>query len=95
LYPPAIVSDPFFGQEKEKAARKRRLASIATHYLTKEVTMSNQHCPGFESNKTLQEIKVKCPKCGQEKELFSDELNKQVTCSGCGATYDPAANKVA
>ncbi|BDD88171.1 hypothetical protein [Desulfofustis limnaeus] len=57
--------------------------------------MSNQHCPGFESNKTLQEIKVKCPKCGQEKELFSDELNKQVTCSGCGATYDPAANKVA
>ncbi len=57
--------------------------------------MSNQHCPGFESNKTLQEIKVKCPKCGQEKELFSDELSKQVTCSGCGATYDPAANKVA
>lgn len=53
--------------------------------------MSNQHCPGFESNKTLNEVKIKCPTCGKAWEVFSDELNKEAKCSGCGATFDPKA----
>lgn len=56
--------------------------------------MSNQHCPGFESNKSLDEIQTKCPDCGKEKELFSDEMDKKVTCAACGTTYNPAACKV-
>ena len=54
-----------------------------------------QHCPGFESNKSLSAIKIRCPKCSQEWEIFSDELEKKATCSGCGAKVDPKACKVA
>ena len=56
--------------------------------------MTDQHCPGFESNKTLNEIKVKCPDCGKEMEIFSDELDKKIKCSGCSTMLDPAACKV-
>jgi len=51
--------------------------------------MTDQHCPGFESNKTLQEVKVKCPECGKEWEVFSDEITKIAKCSACGAAVDP------
>ena len=56
--------------------------------------MSNTHCPGFESNKTLSEIKIKCPDCGKELEVFSDEADKKVKCPGCETMLDPAACKV-
>lgn len=52
------------------------------------------HCPGFESNKSLAEIKVKCPDCGVEFDIFSDEADKKVKCSGCATMVDPAACKV-
>jgi len=52
-----------------------------------------QHCPGFESNKSLSEVIVKCPGCGQEIELFSDETSKQVKCSNCNLLFDPTASK--
>jgi ribosomal protein S27E len=55
--------------------------------------MSDQHCPGFEANKSITAVTVKCPECGQEKEIFSDEMDKKVTCSGCGKTFDPMENK--
>ncbi len=48
-----------------------------------------QHCPGFESNKSLSEIKVKCPECGAEFEVFSDEIEKSAKCSACGASVNP------
>ena len=51
--------------------------------------MSDQHCPGFESNKALSEIKVKCPECGAEFEVFSDEIEKTAKCASCGASVDP------
>lgn len=51
--------------------------------------MTNQHCPGFESNKSLSEMKIKCPTCGKEWEIFSDEVKKEVKCSACGTTFDP------
>lgn len=50
--------------------------------------MSNTHCPGFESNKTLSEVKVKCPECGKEWEIFSDEAEKTLKCSECGVSVD-------
>ena len=51
--------------------------------------MSDQHCPGFESNKSLAELKIKCPECGKEFEIFSDEVHKKVKCPDCGAMLDP------
>ena len=56
--------------------------------------MSDQHCPGFESNKSLSAVKVKCPECGHETEIFSDEVGKAVKCGGCGNMLDSAACKV-
>lgn len=50
--------------------------------------MADEHCPGFESNKTLKEVKIKCPECGKEWEIFSDEVEKNVKCSACGAMVD-------
>ena len=51
--------------------------------------MTDQHCPGFESNKSLQAVKIKCPACDKEWEIFSDELEKNAKCAACGATFDP------
>lgn len=57
--------------------------------------MSDQtHCPGFESNKSLSEAKVKCPDCGNEQEIFSDELTKQIKCKECGSLFAADANQV-
>lgn len=47
-----------------------------------------QHCPGFESFKNLQSFDCKCPNCGKEKEIFSDEFNKTHVCAGCGKEID-------
>lgn len=58
-------------------------------YLQRRIIMSNTHCPGFESNKSLNEIKVKCPECGKVWEVFSDELEKSAKCTACGASVDP------
>ena len=55
--------------------------------------MTNQHCPGFESNKTLNEVKIKCPECGKEWAVFSDELDKKIKCSACNASFDVKACK--
>ena len=35
-----------------------------------------QHCPGFQNFKTLKAFECKCPNCGQEVEIFSDEFDK-------------------
>lgn len=53
-----------------------------------------QHCPGFESNKSLSAIKVACPACKAEMEMFSDEIEKKATCPKCKATFDPKTCKV-
>jgi ribosomal protein S27E len=51
--------------------------------------MTDQHCPGFESNKTLSEITLKCPECDKHWEIFSDEAEKSAKCPACGASVDP------
>ena len=50
---------------------------------------SDQHCPGFESNKSLNEVKLKCPECNAEFEIFSDEMEKKTKCTACGASIEP------
>jgi ribosomal protein S27E len=52
------------------------------------MTEQQQHCPGFETNKSLSEVKVKCTDCGKIIEIFSDEVGKAMKCSGCGAEID-------
>jgi uncharacterized protein (DUF983 family) len=47
-----------------------------------------QHCPGYEQFKNLQSFSCKCPKCGREAEIFSDEFNKKHTCKGCQQEID-------
>jgi ribosomal protein S27E len=57
--------------------------------------MSDQpHCPGFEANKSLREVKVKCPACGLEMEIFSDETGKSIKCGSCGISFEAAPNQV-
>ncbi|WP_167495862.1 MULTISPECIES: hypothetical protein [Desulfosediminicola] len=51
--------------------------------------MSDQHCPGFEANKTLNEVKLKCPECGVTIEIFSDEIDKTIKCPECGVKITP------
>ena len=46
------------------------------------------HCPGFEANKNLTSFTCKCPSCGKEKEIFSDEFDRTHSCSGCGKEID-------
>ena len=46
------------------------------------------HCPGFQGLKTLKSFSCKCPNCGKEKEIFSDEFDKKHMCSTCGKEID-------
>ena len=47
-----------------------------------------QHCPGFANFKSLKSFVCKCPACGQEKEIFSDEFDREHICKGCGKEID-------
>jgi len=47
-----------------------------------------QHCPGFESYKNLKSFECKCPNCGKEIEVFSDEFDKKHICKGCNQEID-------
>ena len=47
-----------------------------------------QHCPGFESHRHLQSFICKCPNCGAEKEIFSDEFDKTHRCDSCKQSID-------
>lgn len=46
------------------------------------------HCPGLENFRNLSSFVCKCPECGKEKEIFSDEFNKPHICSGCKKEID-------
>ncbi len=46
------------------------------------------HCPGFQSFRNLSAFTCKCPGCGKENEIFSDEFNSPRKCSGCGEFMD-------
>ncbi|MFV0436818.1 MAG: hypothetical protein ACK5PS_05430 [Desulfopila sp.] len=73
----------FFLQTHRRRKRENNIVQKGDH------TMSNQHCPGFEANKTLSEVKVKCPDCAKEFDVFSDEMESKVKCPACGSRFDP------
>lgn len=52
------------------------------------MTTTPQHCPGYANFKNLKSFTCKCPKCGQEKEIFSDEFDREHTCAGCDEKID-------
>lgn len=47
-----------------------------------------QHCPGFQQHKSLKSFMCKCPECGEEKEVFSDEFEKAHVCTKCSKEID-------
>ncbi len=52
------------------------------------MTTTPQHCPGFQNFKNLKVFTCKCPECGKEVEIFSDEFDKALNCKGCGKPID-------
>lgn len=54
--------------------------------MTQETTP--QHCPGFDDLRQLSSFTCRCPECGTEKEIFSDEFNRTHRCPGCGKNID-------
>lgn len=51
--------------------------------------MSSEHCPGFSANKSLSPVMLICPGCKKEIEIFSDEMDKVVSCPQCSEKVDP------
>jgi len=47
-----------------------------------------QHCPGFKTFENLSAFTCKCPECGAENEIFSDEFDRPHKCSNCGKPID-------
>ncbi len=45
--------------------------------------MTDQHCPGFETNKDLSTLSCICSECGTENEIFSDETDRKHKCAQC------------
>jgi uncharacterized protein (DUF983 family) len=46
------------------------------------------HCPGHEQFKNLKSFVCKCPNCGNETEIFSDEFDRKHVCKGCHQEID-------
>jgi len=53
-----------------------------------ESTSTPKHCPGFANFKNLKAFTCKCPECGSEKEIFSDEFDRPHKCGKCGKEID-------
>jgi uncharacterized protein (DUF983 family) len=49
---------------------------------------TSSHCPGFIELKHLKTFACKCPRCGKEKDIFSDELHRIHRCAACGKEID-------
>lgn len=64
------------------------IVSIMSNSKWEGVMTTPAHCPGFEKYKSLKSFVCKCPECGKEKEIFSDEFNKTHICPGCKKEID-------
>ncbi len=56
--------------------------------MTNQGSSTPQHCPGFQSFKNLSAFTCKCPECGAEIEIFSDEFDRPHKCPGCSKPVD-------
>ncbi|MBW2366507.1 MAG: hypothetical protein JRH15_01340 [Deltaproteobacteria bacterium] len=52
------------------------------------MTTTPQHCPGYTNFRNLKSFSCACPSCGEEKEIFSDEFDREHLCAGCGKPID-------
>jgi len=52
------------------------------------MTYTPRDCAGHADIKNLSSFTSKCPGCGKEAEIFSDEFDKEHTCKGCGQKID-------
>ncbi len=52
------------------------------------ISSNPRHCPGFQELQSLSSFVCKCPGCGKEKEIFSDEFDKPHVCAGCNQPID-------
>lgn len=46
------------------------------------------HCPGFETFRNLSSFLCRCPECGNEVEIFSDEFKREHLCAKCKKPID-------
>ncbi len=46
------------------------------------------HCPGFEKFRNLASFLCRCPECGKEMEIFSDEFTREHHCANCKKPID-------
>ena len=53
-----------------------------------QIGSTPQHCPGFQQFKHLSSFSCKCPECGAENEIFSDEMDRPHNCDSCGKQID-------
>lgn len=53
-----------------------------------QIGSTPQHCPGFQTFKSLSAFTCKCPECGAENEIFSDEFDRPHSCTDCGKQID-------
>jgi hypothetical protein len=49
---------------------------------------NTKHCPGFEQFRKLTSFICRCPGCGTEMEIFSDELSRPRLCPQCREQVD-------
>ncbi len=47
-----------------------------------------QRCPGSDIQKTFKILTLTCKDCGEENEVYTDELNKQQFCTKCKKELD-------
>jgi len=53
-----------------------------------QISSTPQHCPGFQQFKNLSAFTCRCPECGAENEIFSDEFDRSHTCQSCHKPID-------
>jgi uncharacterized protein (DUF983 family) len=49
---------------------------------------NNDRCGGHGAPKSLESYNCKCPSCGKVMEFFSDEMEREQNCRGCGKKLD-------
>lgn len=53
-----------------------------------ETSSIPKHCPGFDDFKNLKSFMCKCPECGEQIEIFSDEFDRPHVCPKCKKPID-------
>jgi hypothetical protein len=74
--------------QKSSALKTAKSLQFEMEVIMADTTSTPQHCPGYANFKTLKSFTCECPKCGQVKEIFSDEFDRPHTCTKCNEPID-------